>query len=370
MTSAITPGLLLRGPGTLASLGEQVAAIGPRPLLVHGERGFAAAAKAIRAGFANAGTVADEVAHLGHVTDDALDRLAARVALGRHGVVVGVGGGRVIDAAKGAAHLSGTPFVAVPTSPATCAATTALSVVYDAQGAWQGALFATRCASLVVLDAGLLASAPDRLLAAGAIDAWCKVVEVRLAARSATTSAGSDVLLGAALALCDDLARLVDPANGALSEGLPTAPATRTALAEAAIVLPGLIGGLAGEGNKLAAAHAVHNALTRLPGHHGALHGELVAFGILVQAALDGADDGTLTARVRWLARLGVDASLAALGCGAHHDDPEPVLDWLVAAPALLRAFPGATRRSLADAVARVDALCDGVAVGRTGIGG
>jgi glycerol dehydrogenase-like iron-containing ADH family enzyme len=362
VTVAIAPGLLVRGPGALAALGPRVAALGRRALLVHGERGFAVAAEAIRASLAGAGVAAEEVVHLGPVTRAAIGRLATRVGHGGHDVVVGVGGGRVIDAAKGAAHLGGVPFVAVPTSPATCAATTALSIVYDEAGAWQGPLFVARCADVAVLDADLLAAAPDRLLASGAIDAWCKVVEVRLAARGAASGDRSDTLLHAALALCDVLGRYVDPATGALSDGLPKDPSARTTLAEAVVTLPGLIAGLAGEGNKLAAAHAVHNALTLLPGHERALHGELVAFGILVQAALDGAGDDELAARVGWLRRLGVDASLGALGCAGYHADPEPVLACLLAAPALRRAFPGTDRRTVADAMVRVERLCVGAA--------
>jgi glycerol dehydrogenase len=365
VTTSIAPGLLIRGPGALAALGPQVAALGRRPLQVHGQHGLAAAAAAIRASLADAGVDVEEVPHLGPVTHAAIDRLAARVRRGGHDVVVGVGGGRVLDAAKGAAHLGGAAFVAVPTSPATCAATTTLSIVYDKKGAWQGPLFAARCADLVILDTDLLAAVPDRLLAAGAVDAWCKVVEVRLAARSAAPAERADALLGAALALCDVLAQYVDPATGALGEGLPKDTPARTALAEAVVTLPGLIAGLAGEGNKLAAAHAVHNALTRIPGHEDALHGELVAFGILVQAALDGADDDELEARVGWLGRLGVDASLGALGCGGYHDDPEPVLTSLLAAPALRRAFPSADRCTVADAMVRVERLCAGAGAER-----
>lgn len=361
MTTAIAPAVLLRGPGVVAALGGRVAAYGARPFVVHGEHGFALVAPAIRASLAAAGLAAAEVAHLGHVTDDALARLAARVAQGGHDVVVGAGGGRVLDAAKGAAHLGRVPFVAVPTSPATCAATTALSIVYDADGVWRGPFAAARCADLAVVDGELLGAAPDRLLAAGVADAWCKVVEVRRAARRTVSESGPDTLLGAALALCDELARLVEPATGALAEGLPTDPATRAALAEACVVLPGLIGGLAGEGNKLAAAHAVHNALTRVPGHHDALHGELIAFGILVQRALEGSGDDELAAVARWFARLGIDPSLAALGCAAYDDDPEPVLAWLLQAPALIRSFPTATRSGLASTFARVDAVCGDV---------
>lgn len=354
MKTTLAPAALLRGEGALAVVGDEVAKLGARILLVHGERSFAVVERPLRRSLAEARVACAATSHLGPVTSTAIDRLVNAVRTGRHDLVLGIGGGRVLDAAKAAAHIAAVPYVTMPTSPATCAATTSLSVLYDEGGVWQGPSFAAACPALVVLDPSVLASASDRLLAAGVLDAWCKVEEVRLAALTAVTTG---VLLETALATCDVLARSVDPASGALANGLPVDQVERASLAETVIVLPGLIAGLAGEGNKLAAAHAVHNAFTRLPEHHRSLHGELVAFGVLVQVALAGADEATLSARIRWIESLGVTPTLSALGCRAYHDDPRPVSAWLMAAPALRRAFPSVTEERLAGVILAVDAL-------------
>jgi glycerol dehydrogenase len=352
--TTLAPAALLRGEGALETVGEEVARLGARALLVHGEHGIASVESALQASLAEAGVTSAATPHLGLVTSSAVDQLVNTVRTGRHDLVLGVGGGRVLDAAKAAAHGADVPYVAVPTSPATCAATTALSVLYDEGGVWQGPAFVPACPALVVLDPAVLATAPDRLLAAGVLDAWCKVEEVRLAAPAVVAP---DAMLETALATCDVLARSVDPATGALANGLPVDPTERATLAETVIVLPGLIAGLAGEGNKLAAAHAVHNAFTLLSDHQGSLHGELVAFGVLVQAALHGADDATLSARIRWIETLNVTPTLSALGCRAYHDDPRPVLAWMMAAPALRRAFPSVTESHLHDVISRIDGL-------------
>jgi glycerol dehydrogenase len=355
VTAALAPGLLVRGRGALAELGEQVAALGARPLVVLGERGYPLVEDTLVSSLGAAGVAWAVTQHVGPVTLGAIDRLAEVVRTGAHDVVLGVGGGRVLDAAKAAADQAGRAFVAVPTSPATSAATTALCVLYDEANVWSGPLFVRRCPDVAVIDADLLAAAPDRLLVAGVLDALCKVEEVRLAAR---LDVRPDALLGAALGTCDALASYVAPESGALREGLlPTAGDERAALAEAVVVLPGLIAGLVGEANKLAAAHAVHNALTRLPDHHRALHGELVTFGMLVQLALTGAEIETLRPRAGWVARLGVDASLEGLGCANYRDDPEPLLEVMAAAPALRRAFPAVTLAGLRAAIDVADAV-------------
>ena len=56
---------------------------------------------------------------------------------------------------------------------------------------------------------------------------------------------------------------------------------------DASVLLAGVIGGLGGANCRTVAAHAVHNGLTHLPAAHGILHGEKVAYGILVQLRLE-----------------------------------------------------------------------------------
>lgn len=56
---------------------------------------------------------------------------------------------------------------------------------------------------------------------------------------------------------------------------------------DATVLLAGVIGGLGGANCRTVAAHAVHNGLTHLPAAHGILHGEKVAYGILVQLRLE-----------------------------------------------------------------------------------
>lgn len=45
-------------------------------------------------------------------------------------MIFGMGGGKALDTAKGAGYEAGLPVFTFPTIAATCAATTALSVVY------------------------------------------------------------------------------------------------------------------------------------------------------------------------------------------------------------------------------------------------
>jgi glycerol dehydrogenase len=56
---------------------------------------------------------------------------------------------------------------------------------------------------------------------------------------------------------------------------------------DATVLLAGVIGGIGGARCRTVAAHAVHNGLTHLTGDRKSLHGEKVAYGILVQLRLE-----------------------------------------------------------------------------------
>jgi len=369
---ALARHLAARGDGAVAGEGA------PAVLLVHGPVGYPVVRDRLDAALAAADVRAVRAPHEGPCCARAIDALAA-VAV-REGVraVLGVGGGRVLDAAKGAALAAGLPFAALPTSPATCAATAATVVRYDERGAHLDVLEGGPVAAACALDPGLLASAPDRLLAAGVVDAWAKVHEVRLtSARLGTSSsagAGSAIpaTTRAALALIDDLAELL---RAHALEALAAGPGgvrdrsrlpQRRLVAEAVVGYPGLIGGLAGADVKLALAHPLHDALTHLPGAHAALHGEKVGFGTLVQlrvAGLDGrTDDAGCVAAFREeaarYAALGVRCDLEALGCGDARSAPaeEAVVRRALADPSVASALPALGFQELLAAVREVDA--------------
>ncbi len=362
------PAVLIRGGDAIEALARRFG-VGSRVLVVHGPVGFPMVRERLAAALEQAGVVAVAAPHEGPCRASAIDAHAAAAERERVDWVLGVGGGRVIDAAKGAAQRTRTPFASLPTSPATCAATAPTVVLYDDRGARLEALEGGTSAAACALDPDLLASAPDRLLAAGIVDAWAKVHEVRL------TAAGLGAVgatTRAALALVDDLAELLgEHASAAVAAGpggardaslLPT----RRLVAEAVVVHPGLIGGLAGADAKLALAHPLHDALTHLPGARAALHGEKVGFGTLVQlrVAGSGGHDGSDAARVGAMraeaaayAGLGVACHLEALGCGEARsgDALERLVGRAMASASVRNALPGLSHEVLRAAVHEVD---------------
>ena len=366
------PTVLLRGDDAIEALAARFGA-GARVLVVHGPVGFQAVRERLAAALERVAAVAVATLHEGPCCAAAIEAHVAVAERERVDWVLGVGGGRVIDAAKGAAQRTRRRFASLPTSPATCAATAPTVVLYDDHGAHVEAMEGGTSAAACALDPALLAAAPDRLLVAGVLDAWATVHEVRLtAARLPRVGATTR----AALALVDDLAALLREHAGAAVAAGPggardAALLPRRALvAEAVVVYPGLIGGLAGADAKLALAHPLHDALTHLPGAHAALHGEKVAFGTLVQLRLaghggrtDGAasDDAARVAAMRdeaaTYAALGARVDLAALGCGEARGDEALsfVVDRTVDDDPVRLALPWLDQDTLRAAVLEVD---------------
>jgi glycerol dehydrogenase len=78
-----------------------------------------------------------------------------------------------------------------------------------------------------------------------------------------------------------------------------------------------LLSGLSSENGGHAGAHAVHNGLTTLPQAGAALHGEKVAFGVLVQLVLEGRTSHHLREVQEFCFSVGLPRSLEAL-CVVH----------------------------------------------------
>jgi glycerol dehydrogenase-like iron-containing ADH family enzyme len=195
-------------------------------------------------------------------------------------LVLAMGGGKVLDAGKLLAQRLGVACVTVPTSAATCAGWTALANLYSPQGAFQGDVSLERCPELLVFDHQLVRQAPARTLASGIGDAIAKWYEA-----SVSSGASDDGLVQQAVQMARTLR------DQLLLEGVAAlAPEPGPAwgrVVEACALTAGLIGGLGGARCRTVAAHAVHNGLTQLPACHGSLHGEKVAFGVLVQLRLE-----------------------------------------------------------------------------------
>jgi glycerol dehydrogenase-like iron-containing ADH family enzyme len=276
----LAPAGILRGWDLLASCGGAIARLGKRPLVLGGDRALALARPQLERALDEAGLNPIWISSHPDCSEAVLKRLHQARLAQQADLVIGIGGGKALDSAKLVAHQAELPVVTIPTSAATCAAWTALSNIYSDAGAFLYDVPLNRCPDLLLLDYSVIFTAPPRLLVAGIGDALAKWYE-----SSVSSGHSSQTLIIAAVQQARVLRDLLF--QKALSALEQPGGDDWCEVVDASVLLAGVIGGLGGAQCRTVAAHAVHNGLTHLPGCHGTLHGEKVAYGILVQLRLE-----------------------------------------------------------------------------------
>ncbi len=307
----VAPARVVRGRQAINDSIEQIIALGRRPLLVGGDRSLELKQLQVLCNCPE--LEIDRADYTPDCCESSLDRLKQAVSQHQADLIIGVGGGKCLDTAKLLAHRCQLPVVTIPTSGATCAAWTALSNIYSEDGAFLHDVSLPKCPDLLILDYDLVATAPQQMLVAGIGDAIAKWYEA-----SVSSGHSSQTLLIAAV----QQARVLRDILFQKSIGALENPGGEDwqEVVDATVLLAGVIGGLGGAQCRTVAAHAVHNGLTHLPGSHHALHGEKVAYGILVQLRLEEMLQGNKLAAVArqqlldFYNSIGLPKTLADLG--------------------------------------------------------
>ncbi len=253
----------------------------------------------------------------GECSEAELKQIAERIHQEEADVMVGMGGGKVIDAAKIAADRADIPVIIVPTIASTDAPCSGCAVTYTPDGIFEKVHYQRSNPAVVLVDTDILAKAPPRFLVAGMGDALATWFEARSCVKTASVNecGGLSTKAGLHLArLCYDLllnygvqAKL-DNESGKVSEALEN-------IVEANI----LLSGIGFESGGLAAAHAIHNGLTALPETHSFYHGEKVAFGLLAGLHMMGSPENELNEVYEFCKSVGLPVTLAQLGISAEN---------------------------------------------------
>jgi len=216
-----------------------------------------------------------------------VERITGIVHQNKADVIVGMGGGKVIDTAKIVADKAGIPVIVVPTIASTDAPTSGCAVLYSPEGVFDSVYYLKMNPQAVLVDETIIASAPTRFLVSGMGDALATWFEARSCKRSGSSNecGGYTTLTAMGIArLCyQTLLRYGLQAKKDCDLYLTT-PAL-SYIIEANV----LMSGLGFESCGLASAHAIHNGLTVLEEAHAFYHGEKVAFGVLAGLHLTGA---------------------------------------------------------------------------------
>jgi len=295
----------------------------------------------------------------GACTLSAMDRLAAQIAPLHPSFIVGMGGGKAIDTAKGVAHQLGIPLVSLPTLVSNCAPITALSVVYREDGPFDRFLFFDAPPALTLVDLNLAANAPSKYFRAGMGDTLAKHLESTFSARGDQLGVSMDHMSAIGIALSSTCyGPVLQYGRAALDEvERGEAGPAMEICARSIIVSAGLVSLMAHDDYNCALAHAVCYGLQHFEHVEvNCLHGDLVAYGALVQLMLDGQEERARELR-SFLVSLSVPVTLREMNVPLERNALAACLLEATTGPDMAHIPYPITQDMVFDAMVRVENL-------------
>lgn len=315
----ISPGKYIQGSGELKNLGIYAEKYGKKALVLITESGYKRCGKDVESGFENSESSMAFEYFNGECSKNEIHRLSEIIKQENCDMVIGIGGGKILDTAKAVAYYKSVPVLICPTIASTDAPCSALSVIYSDEGIFEEYLFLPSNPNLVLMDTDVITKSPVRLTVSGMGDALATYFEARACKNSGAFSCAGGQITSAAFALAklcfDTLMEEGVKAKLALEAGACT-PAV-----EHIIEANTLLSGIGFESGGLAGAHAIHNGLTVLEECHHMYHGEKVAFGTLAQLVLEDVPAEELEEIIDWCIEIGLPVTLKQLGLSDITDE-------------------------------------------------
>lgn len=282
----ISPGKYVSGYDNLKKLGIEVKKMGNKPMLLIDEK----IEIIVKEGIVSIENLLEiETTYFnGECSFDEVKRIELLIKEKKCDVLVGFGGGKVMDTAKAAGYDAKVKIVTVPTVAATCAAWSSHAAIYTPQGIAETYYPIYKNPDLLFMDKKINANAPVRYIISGMVDTLAKWIETK-AFTGPIENKNTELEIAIYLAqkcykevLEYGLKAVNDVKKGVYSKEIDI-------ILEHNMLTAGLVGGIGGEACRAVAAHAINNGLTVLPEIcNNNLHGEVVGFGNLVQLVLDG----------------------------------------------------------------------------------
>ena len=293
----------------------------------------------------------------GECTSAAIEQLSVQIDRKKADVVIGYGGGKTIDAAKGIAKAHNLQLIIVPTIASNDAPTSRLIVLYDDQHRVTRVDRIARNPDVVLVDTAIIARAPARFFAAGLGDALSKKFEATQCHLAGGLNFFGTPSLATARLLADRCYETI------IEFGLPALKQiqehrTPNESVERAIEASVLLSGLGFESGGLSLSHALTRGFSAHPVMSTFLHGETVAFGAIVQLVAEERPQIEVQAHIDFCHSLGLPITLAQLGAkNATAAEILQMATLTAAAPYIGNLTPAADAQRIAQCITSADAM-------------
>lgn len=293
----------------------------------------------------------------GECTAAIVQSLAQQARLAQADCIVGFGGGKTIDTAKGIARECDARLVIAPTIASNDSPTSRLIVLYDEHHKVSAVQMMKRNPDAVVVDTAIVSRAPARFFAAGLGDALSKKDEVA----QCEQAGGHNFFATAPLTTAGLLARhcystILEHGPAALKQ--INDHHTPDDNVERAVEATVLWSGLAFESGGLSIAHALTRGFSAQASMAGYLHGEMVAFGSIVQMYAQHEPQENIHRHAEFVSSLGLPVRFSDFqGFTPTQEEILDIAALTCQAPYIGNITPAADQASIAAALMATDAL-------------
>ena len=279
-------GRFIHEQNALRHIASESARLGRRAYVIGGVTAMTLTRERIAEGFGSYPYI--EEVYSGFTSEAKCSNLQDSVQKNGCDVLIGVGGGRIMDLVKAAARGLNIPVITIPTIAATCAAYTPLSLFYHEDGKFDHCVWHDSEVNAVLADSDILANEPPRMLAAGILDAMAKYIEIPNG-HSDLTLDNTQIDLHSAYIfsryIYDVLKDKGLQAVRDIQEGRHSKTIDDVVFAN--IALTGIVSCLTRGKGQTSVAHSLYDMVRRHFYNEAKnyLHGEIVAIGLLAQLA-------------------------------------------------------------------------------------
>ncbi|WP_346907370.1 iron-containing alcohol dehydrogenase [Faecalicatena orotica] len=221
---------------------------------------------------------------------DFAKRLAADAGKEKAEVIVAIGGGKCMDLCKVFSDLAGLPLITVPTSVATCAGASAVSIMYTKEeGRYDCSIPKEKEVDSVLADLDIIGKSPKRLFASGIMDSIAKLPEI-VNGRKEMDYPEVTIYKYMAYANSRFIYKFLTENGLKVYQNPEADERLLTDLVLINLIITSMVSGFSSGSDQLAVAHGLYDG-TRMffpEESKGALHGEIVAVGILMQMRFNG----------------------------------------------------------------------------------
>lgn len=307
-----SPAKYIQGEGVINELDLYLQGMGKELLVIISKSGLMRIKPILNKCFAGKDYNLKYETFTGECTSAEIERLKTKGKEHGTSAIIGIGGGKIIDTAKAVACGLTIPMVIIPTVASTDSPCSSLSIIYKENGQFDSYLFLNNCPEVVIVDTGIIAKAPARLLIAGMGDALATYFE----ARACRNSGRNNQVGGLPTRTATELAALCwkylkedgVKAKTAVEAG------TCTEAVENIVEVNTYLSSVGFESGGLGAAHAIQKGFTHIPELHEIYHGEKVAFCTIAQLILENAPIEELNQVIEFCFKVGLPITFADMG--------------------------------------------------------